>query len=712
MTRKLLSLIALLALGGTLAAWCYAGEDGNQSAASGSRYAEPPRFEPPATGSLTGQLQAATQTVTSEHGTAPVAGQIQQTGGLDWLLERKRSNQSDQPPVEQIREIQQQEAATPPPIATRPRRGPAPVTVDMNAAKAYRNSAKPRSETPSSTATGTTTTQFRPVQARTLAPPTEPRVASRPLPGSQAAEAPAELDASQPETAPAQLTAPQPLAPMPIEQEAEAIEISTPSLSDIQPRTAPEPEGTAVLSAVSPQLGLAVVGPQAVVLGRETEYVVHVQNGGNTAAGQVEVSIVLPSWVKILATDANSGVARVDDQTIGSLHWTINGLAVDDSTQLSIQVAALEARPITLDVRYAAAPTVAAASIAVQQPKLEVSLNGPSEIPYGEARQFTLSINNPGTGNAENVILQLQPLSRNLEAGVTKELGTLKAGERKAIEIELTAEEAGQLAVQAAVTAAGGLKAETRLDVHVRRAQLALEVAGPPQKFAGAEAVFQMKISNTGDATANDVLLAAVLPAGAEVLDVTEGATEETGNIGWNVGSLAPGDARIYRVICSLTKPGQNEVEVRAKSATGMAAGKSIRTLVEAIADLKLLVNDPKGPIAVGKDADYEIRIVNRGSKAAENVNVKGYFSEGIEPETVDGGIGKLEIGQAIFDPISRIEAGEEIVLKIKARASAGGNHIFRAVVECEKPETRLVSEETTRYFETTANAFGDTISR
>jgi hypothetical protein len=432
----------------------------------------------------------------------------------------------------------------------------------------------------------------------------------------------------------------------------------------------------------------------------------------SSTARNIEVSIALPHWVKLLATDANTGVARVDEQTAGNLRWSINELTVDDATQLTLQVAATEARPIALDVSYQVAPTSATASIAVQEPKLEIALNGPSEIPFGEARQFTLSISNPGSGDAENVVLQIQPLSRNLEAGVTKQLGTLKAGERKAIEIELTAEEAGQLAVQAAVSATGGLQAETRLNVHVRQAQLTLEVAGPPQKFAGAEAVFQMKVSNTGDATANDVLLAAVLPDGAEVLDVTQGATEEAGNVGWKVGSLAPGDARIYRVICSLTKPGQNEVNVQARSGTGMASGKTIRTMVEAIADLKLLVNDPKGPIAVGKPAYYEIRIINRGSKAAENVSVKGYFSEGIEPESVDGALGKLEVGQAVFEPISRIEAGEEIVLKINARATAGGNHIFRAVVECEKPETRLVSEETTRYFETTANAFGDNMQR
>lgn len=713
MKRKLLSLVALIGLGGSVAAWGYAQDGTSQpSSPAGSRYAEPQRFQPPASGSLTGQLQSANQAVVADHGGSDSAnGTIQQTAGLDWLLQRgsrkPSSAQGEQAEAMPQPTSSPAAASQPKPLTAQPApaassRGPAPVAVDFNAAKSYGQSSRP-----SSTANGTTTTQFRPIQARQLDPPAEPRVASRPLPSSE--------PAPQPEAEPAQLAAPQPVEPQPMAQPAAAkpaVEFNAPSLSDQAAPSSSTAEAGPIMTVVSPQLGLAVIGPQAVVLGRETEYVVHLENGGSTSARSIQVSIALPTWVSLTGLEANTGVARAGEQAAGTLVWTINDLAAETATQLTLQLAATEARPVTLDVAYTAAPTTVAASIAVQQPKLEVALNGPSEIPYGEARTFTLSINNPGTGDAENVVLQLQPLSRSMEAGVTRDLGTLKAGQRKAIEIELTAEEAGMLAVQAAVSAAGGLRAETKLNVQVRRAELAIEVAGPPQKFAGAEAIYQMKISNKGDAIANDVLLAAVLPEGAEVLDATEGSSQEAGNLGWNVGSLAPGDARIYQVICSLTKSGENVVEVRAKSGTDMAAGKAIRTMVEAIADLKLLVNDPKGPIAVGKEANYEIRIINRGSKAAENVLVKGYFSEGIEPESVDGALGKLEVGQAIFDPIARIEAGEEMVLKIKARATAGGNHIFRAVVECEKPETRLVSEETTRYFDTTANAFGDSMQR
>jgi hypothetical protein len=38
-------------------------------------------------------------------------------------------------------------------------------------------------------------------------------------------------------------------------------------------------------------------------------------------------------------------------------------------------------------------------------------------------------------------------------------------------------------------------------------------------------------------------------------------------------------------------------------------------------------------------------------------------------------------------------------VLKIKAKADQPGNHIFRAVVQCTSPETRLAAEETTKFF-------------
>jgi len=122
-------------------------------------------------------------------------------------------------------------------------------------------------------------------------------------------------------------------------------------------------------------------------------------------------------------------------------------------------------------------------------------------------------------------------------------------------------------------------------------------------------------------------------------------------------------------------------------------------TRVEGVADLKLSVNDPKGPIPVGQEVAYEISVENRGSKAATQVLVFAQFSEGIEPVATDGLPGEIQTGQVIFQPIARIDPKETVKLVVKAKAQASGNHVFRAAVQCSDPDTRLVAEDNTRFY-------------
>ena len=155
---------------------------------------------------------------------------------------------------------------------------------------------------------------------------------------------------------------------------------------------------------------------------------------------------------------------------------------------------------------------------------------------------------------------------------------------------------------------------------------------------------------------------------------------------------------------CELNSARDNRVDVQCQAATDLSVAKSVTTHVEALADLKLHVNDPKGAIAVGEEAEYEVRIVNRGTKAAGNVQVVGYFSKGIEPESVRGGRGEVLTGQVVFEPIQAIQPGQEVVFKIAARASRPGDHVFRAELQCEAPQTRLATEEWTKFYGGSSN--------
>jgi uncharacterized repeat protein (TIGR01451 family) len=269
------------------------------------------------------------------------------------------------------------------------------------------------------------------------------------------------------------------------------------------------------------------------------------------------------------------------------------------------------------------------------------------------------------------------------------------------MEVELTARQTGRLEVRAEVMADGGLTARGQQDVLVRRAALEVQVEGPPMKYAGTRARYTVRVANTGDAPASELVVSANLPAGAKEVASSDGGSFDAnaGQIQWHLGALRAGASHVYEFECTLMSPGDNRVDLRTAAAGDLSALGSAVTQVESLADLKLTVNDPQGAVAVGADVVYEVRITNRGTKAAENIQVFGYFSEGVEPVSVAGWKGQVNEGEVVLQPIPRLGAGQEMLLRINAQASRPGDHVFRAELECNEPETKLAIEEWTRFY-------------
>jgi archaellum component FlaG (FlaF/FlaG flagellin family) len=151
---------------------------------------------------------------------------------------------------------------------------------------------------------------------------------------------------------------------------------------------------------------------------------------------------------------------------------------------------------------------------------------------------------------------------------------------------------------------------------------------------------------------------------------------------------------------CTLALSGANRLEIACSADDDLVAEAETVTRVEAMADLRMEVKDPEGPVPIGSDASYELHIRNRGTKAAENVDVLTYFSNGVEPVSADGQGHRLSPGQVVFDRIPAIPPAAEIVLTVKAKAGVAGNHVFRAEVHCKPMGTRLVREEVTHFYQ------------
>ncbi|MFG0263371.1 MAG: hypothetical protein ACF788_13340, partial [Novipirellula sp. JB048] len=164
----------------------------------------------------------------------------------------------------------------------------------------------------------------------------------------------------------------------------------------------------------------------------------------------------------------------------------------------------------------------------------------------------------------------------------------------------------------------------------------------------------------------------------------------------WQIDALAPGATRSYQFRCNMAATGDQRFSFQCEGSAAGRAGVALATRVESIADLVLTVHDPPAPAPIGTDVTYEIIVRNRGSKEATDVRALAQFSHGIEPSQIEGQGGEMLTGQVVFDPIARIDPGQEIRLRVVAKADRAGHHRFRT--EVRSGDTMLVAEEATHY--------------
>ncbi len=553
--------------------------------------------------------------------------------------------------------------------------------------------------------------ELKPIEAAVEAVPETPGKTPRPLIAQRETPEPRSGGAA-------------PLEPLSIDQQAPAGQVdnqpmnpsagqvdnlsSKPSVGQVDNLSNKNQSGV-LFSRKSPNLSVETFGPRTISVGRESTYEVHVINSGNVAAEGLVVYVSLPEWAEIAAAEASAGAAQAAEinKKDGTVRWNVGSLSAKGRERLTLKIVPRQSRPFDLSVRWDYKPVASQASIEVQEPKLVMQLDGPHEVFYGKKELFQLHLANTGTGNAENVVLTLMPIGTGENVQATHKIGVLAAGEKKTLEVELTARQAGKLSIQLDVRADGNLHAELAEKVLVRRAGLKIDFAGPKIQFVDTVGNYAISILNPGNAPARNVKFELALPPGAKYLSGIDGARLNASGdkLTWTLDSLDPQKERHFALKCSMGTTGLCRLRLTAAGDDDLTAQAETVVQVDAVADLTMDVKDPAGPIPIGEEVVYEVRVRNRGTKEARNVEVFAYFSRGIEPISADGGESRLGPGQVVFQPIAALAPNAEKVFKIHARAATAGNLVFRAETHCKPVNARLISEATNLYYGDAATA-------
>lgn len=452
------------------------------------------------------------------------------------------------------------------------------------------------------------------------------------------------------------------------------------------------------LSLRAPAIQVDTYGPRTIGVNKTGTYKVVIHNQSNFAAEDLMIGVSLPSWVQIQNMNLTAGTRAVSNNDgTNLLSWTVASIPPNSSHTMTVDATPQKAEMFDIGIEWAMVPKKASANVDVTEPKLQMKISGPNEVLYGDTAVYDVTVANPGTGTAQNVVVKLPEAL----GGERAKLYDILPGQEKKFHVELLARTAGKIDLNTSATAEGGLQTAAGRKIMVKRAQLKVDVAGPGRKYAGTRGQYTVTVSNEGDAMARDVVAGFALPPGVKYLGGIESVNQIENGVRWSVGALESGEKRTYQLNCQLNADGNLSIEVGVRGEGDLSASHSMMTAVETVADLVLTVEDPKGPLPTGEEIEYKIRIRNRGSRAAQEINLIMQFSQGIQPTKAVGQEYEInqEHGQVAFSPITQLNPGQELEFVVKAVADSAGSHIFQAHLICDDSESQEIAQGTTKFF-------------
>ena len=480
-------------------------------------------------------------------------------------------------------------------------------------------------------------------------------------------------------------------------------------------RMAPQGAAAAATSRQVPNVVVEAVCPETIGVNQALVYELVVRNVGTGAVANVRVEDELPAKCQFLAS------TPVAETAGDRLAWSLGALESGAEKRISVTVKPLEEG----DIRSRAVvsfTTAVEARVRVTRPKITLAMTGPETTRVGEKVPFQIKLTNTGTGTAGKILLQAkfsEGLTHVQGQVIEAELANLPAGQSKTMSLEVVAAKSGAQVCSISAVADGSQTEVAKAGVNLVEPMLLIKQAGPSRCLVRGEPTYTIELSNPGTASTDPVQLWAALPPGLEFLTATDGGAFLDANraVGWRLPGLAAGTTKTVTLKVRAVAPTEGAVrtvaqavaatgdiatvESRTPAAKGLEARAETLVRADGVPALRFEVSDLEDPIEVGKEATYEIRVVNQGTGACTNVQI---VAELAETTTVVGAptgpTAAKVVGQQItFEPIPQLGVKAEAVYRVRVKGSAAGDYRFRVKLVSSETRQATTKEENTRFY-------------
>jgi uncharacterized repeat protein (TIGR01451 family) len=446
--------------------------------------------------------------------------------------------------------------------------------------------------------------------------------------------------------------------------------------------------------AQTPSVIIQKRAPAEVKVGKPASFVIQVQNVGTVEALDVLVHDRVPAGMRLV--DASPAPLQQGNLLV----WQLGSMPAGDERTLTMQLVPEQEGELGSVARVSFEAAASVRTIATR-PELRVNQNAPETVLIGQQLEIELEVANAGSGDATGVVLQ-EDVPEGLEHPKGRQLdnaiGTLAPGEVRKQVLRLRAVAPGVIQNTIRLTGDDGLKAEHTVAVQVVAPNLQVDLKGPARRFLERPATYQLDIANAGTADATNVELSVQLARGFTFVSTDfEGQYDPSRHaVFWSLAQLPAGQSGSVPLTLLPVEEGEQAIVIDARADLGVTARTERKMSVEGFAELSFEITNPGGPIEMGAETTYQIRVTNSGSKRDSNVRVQLQVPQGLELISADTEAGTDGRGLIAFQPRAELAPGAEAKYSVRLRGTAPGTHLVKAVVVSDQSKVPVTKEEST----------------
>jgi uncharacterized repeat protein (TIGR01451 family) len=448
-----------------------------------------------------------------------------------------------------------------------------------------------------------------------------------------------------------------------------------------------------------PAVSVEWIGPPQAKVGRPADYTIAVRNVCNIALHEVLVRVRIPAGMTVTATEPKA----VAEGNV--LIWEMGTMPPKQEKNIQVRIVP-DGRGSLGCQAWVTFTGSSAMRVKVTEPRLTLKASAPEKAMIGDAVTVVLTVGNPGDGPAELVKIHAI-LSEGLEhprgKSVDYEVGNLAPGESRSVQLICGTRAGGEQRCEAVAEAEGDLRAQDHCGVNIITPRLDLEVAGPKLRYLDRKAVYTIKVTNPGDASATNVTVNDVVPPGFKFLAASDGGRHDfsTRTVSWFLGEIPPGQTKDVNMTVVAVNLGEHRHHISAQAARGLRVESEVMTRVEGLSAILLEVVDTEDPIEVGADTSYEIRVTNTGSKTETDIKLVCTIPDRMVFKSAQGPCRFHEAGREIvFEPLMKLAPRADAIFRVNVKALAPGDVRFKAQITSTNLVEPVIEMESTRIYE------------